>query len=397
MKVLIVDDNITRRTEISNLLIDKVGLSENEIFLAANTQKAKDLLRGICFDFLILDVVLPKRDESPRAQYGLTLLNDIKSRPTLLKPGKIVGITAHFDDIELFRKQFDEHCEVLIEASVRNKEWKGILLKAIQFESTRRLSNYAAENKIICITVHGIRTKGEWQEKLKKIVESNVNTVEFHSYKYGYFTVISFFIPFLRTIRLKHFAAQLKSIRDRNEHKKEIMFFCHSFGTYIVTKAINDFLLKKNEKINVRLIVLSGSVLPSKFDFKLILDKTNARIVNDCGSDDKILFLSEALVPNTGMAGRIGFYGLNNNRFVNRYFEGGHSHYFEENNNFMEKYWLPLIGNPESIEIIDNRKDNSWCNVIIEKTISLLGKVKEIIYLSFLTFLIYKIYIFTIN
>jgi hypothetical protein len=64
---------------------------------------------------------LPKRDESPRAQYGLTLLNDIKSRPTLLKPGKIVGITAHFDDIELFRKQFDEHCEVLIEASVRNK------------------------------------------------------------------------------------------------------------------------------------------------------------------------------------------------------------------------------------------------------------------------------------
>jgi hypothetical protein len=62
------------------------------------------------------------------------------------------------------------------------------------------------------------------------------------------------------------------------------MFFCHSFGTYIVIKAVNDFLLKKKERINVRLIVLSGSVLPSKFDFKLILDKTNARIVNDCGS-----------------------------------------------------------------------------------------------------------------
>jgi hypothetical protein len=120
VKVLIVDDNITRRTEISNLLIDKIGLSENEIFLAPNTQKAKDFLRGICFDFLILDG-FTERDESPLcAQYGLTL-NDIKSRPTLLKPGKIVGITAHFDDIELFRKQFDEHCEVLIEASVRNK------------------------------------------------------------------------------------------------------------------------------------------------------------------------------------------------------------------------------------------------------------------------------------
>lgn len=392
MKILIVDDNITRSIEIRSLLIDKIGLSENDIFFAQNTQTAKGMLRSICFDFLILDVVLPKRDESPRAKFGLNLLDEIKNRPTLKKPGKIVGITAHFDDIEIFRRQFEQHCEVLIEASIRNKEWKGILLKAIQFESTRRVSNYTSENSILCITVHGIRTKGSWQEKLKKVVESKVNTVEFHSYKYGYFTVISFFIPFLRTIKLKHFAKELISIRDRNDKDKEMMFFCHSFGTYIVVKGINDYLLKKEEKLNVKLIVLAGSVLPATFNFKMILDKTNARIVNDCGSEDCILFMSEALVPNTGMAGRIGFYGLNNNRFVNRYFKGGHSHYFELNDDFMERYWLPLIGNPDSIDIIDNRGESSLVNILIEKSISLYGKVKELVYLSVIVLAFYYLY-----
>ena len=378
-----------RKEEIKSLLSEKIGLSGNDIYGVDNTQEAKKLLRNICFDFLILDVVLPKRDESPKAQFGLALLNDIKNRPTLKKPGKIVGITAHFDDIESFRKEFDEHCEVLIEASSRNIAWKGSLLKAIQFESLRLVSNYTNQNKVVCITVHGIRTKGAWQERLKKTVESKVDTVEFHAYKYGYFTVLSFFIPFLRNVKLKHFASQLISINARGPDDKEFMFFCHSFGTYIVVKAISSLLLKKNEKINIRLIVLAGSVLPSDFDFNIILDGTDARIVNDCGSDDKILFLSEAFVPNTGMAGRIGFYGLNNNRFVNRYFKGGHSHYFEPDSLFMEKYWVPLIGNPKEIEIIDRRDNDSLMNVILEKSISMIGKIKEIFFLTVLGGVIY--------
>ncbi|EMJ3741431.1 TPA: response regulator transcription factor [Klebsiella michiganensis] len=388
MKVLIVDDNPTRRNEIKNLISDSLGLSDNEIYMAHNTQKAKDLMRTISFEFLVLDVVLPKRDELPRAQYGLQLLKEIKTRPTIRKPGKIVGITAHFEDIESFRKEFDEHCEVLIEASIRNKQWKGILIQAIKFESTRLISNYTSIKKISCITVHGIRTTGYWQEELKKIIESNVDTVEFHAYKYGYFTVISFCIPFLRTIKINHFAKQLKDINHEN---KELFFFCHSFGTYIVINAISN-LLKKNEELNIGTIVLAGSVLPSDYDFKTIFNKTKARVVNDCGAEDKILFLSQAFVPNTGMAGRIGFYGLNNNRFVNRFFKGGHSHYFERGGSFMENYWLPLIGNPEYIEIIDKRDKTSYTNIISEKIVSFLGKVKEVIYISIFAFVVYNLF-----
>ncbi|WP_368082954.1 hypothetical protein [Klebsiella oxytoca] len=92
------------------------------------------------------------------------------------------------------------------------------------------------------------------------------------------------------------------------------------------------------------------------------------------------------------MAGRIGFYGLNNNRFVNRFFKGGHSHYFERGGSFMENYWLPLIGNPEYIEIIDKRDKTSYTNIISEKIVSFLGKVKEVIYISIFAFVVYNLF-----
>ncbi|ENF1959602.1 response regulator [Yersinia enterocolitica] len=389
MKLLIVDDNIIRCDEIKNLLQESLGICEPDIYTAKNTQLAKALMRNIRFDFLILDVVLPKRDESPCAEFGLALLNDIKKRPTIKKPGKIVGITAQFEDLESFRAEFDSHCEVLIEASSRSKNWKGQIIQAVRFENSKLLSKYTSERNITCLSVHGIRTRGEWQQRLKKIVESNIDTVSFESYKYGYFTIISFMIPFLRQLRVNSFCDELKTLNDQG---KEIFIFCHSFGTYIAVKAISK-LLKKGVKLNIKMLVLSGSVLRSNYDFTKILTLTDMRLINDCGCDDNILLLSEGFVPNTGMAGRVGFYGMNNDRFVNRFFRGGHSHYFSEHDDFMEKYWLPLFSGSSSIEVIDQRNDRVLISGIVEKIISGMGKAKEIMYLLVFVFSFYYLFI----
>ncbi|EEW2495581.1 MULTISPECIES: response regulator [Enterobacteriaceae] len=389
MKILIVDDNGARCEEVKALLQEELGIGEPDIYTAYNTQSAKTLMRSIRFDFLILDVVLPKRDEPPCAEFGLALLNDIKKRPTIKKPGKIVGITAQFEDLESFRTQFDSHCEVLIEASTRSKDWKGKILQAVKFENSKLISKYTTERNVTCLSVHGIRTRGEWQQKFKKIVESNVDTVSFESYKYGYFTVLSFMIPFLRQLKVKSFSKELKRI---NLQGKEIFIFCHSFGTYITVNAISK-LLSEGTTVNVKMLVLSGSVLPSNYDFHKIMALTDMKLINDCGCDDRILLLSEGLVPNTGMAGRVGFYGLNNARFVNRFFKGGHSHYFDEGSGFMEKYWLPLFYGDSNIEVIDQRCDRIVTSGIIEKFTSGLGKAKEIIYLTALFFVFYYFWI----
>lgn len=388
MKLLLVDDNEKRTVEITKLLTDVVGLTDAEIFAVDNTQKAKDLLRLHHFDFLILDVVLPKRDETPHARFGLSLLNDIKKRPTLSKPSKIVGITAHFEDIEFFRHSFEQHCEVVIEASSRNVNWKKRIVDAIKFEFTKNISKSTSDKSITCITVHGIRTRGTWQEDLNKIINTASNTVSFESYKFGYFTILSFMVPFLRNLRVKYFFEELKGLKLEG---RDVYIFSHSFGTYIVVKALEKIIKNKIE-FNLKLLVLSGSVLPSNYSFKKILDNFESTVVNDCGCNDRILLLSEALVPNTGMAGRVGFHGLNNDRFVNRFFKGGHSHYFDKSDYFMEKYWLPLFSIPTSLNAIDERTDRMFVSGIGEKLISLLGKTKELIYLTLISLLIFKFF-----
>lgn len=385
MKVLIVDDNRTRNEEIANFLKDDVGINKEEIYQCYNTQVAKSLLRTIHFDYLILDVVLPKRDETPDAKYGLQLLNDIKKRPVLKKPQKIVGITSFVEDIEHFRQKFEEHCEVIIEASSRNTTWKSKIRASLSFEVNKQISKFTSENNLTCLTVHGIRTRGDWQQKLKRIVSSNVDTVSFETYKYGYFTVISFMIPFLRWYQVYKFKKSLLNLFDND---RKIIIFAHSFGTYIAVKAIES-ALKQGHILSIDKIILSGSVLRSSHDFSRIMRNTDCKIVNDCGFNDNVLLLSEGFVPNTGMAGKVGFYGFNNDRFVNRYFSGGHSHYFNESSRFIEKFWLPLFCSSDPIELVDERKDNVFVFGFLDKLFSLLGKVKEVIYIALLTYLSY--------
>ncbi|MGE6291645.1 hypothetical protein, partial [Aeromonas media] len=390
MKVLIVDDNQNRNREIKSLLISNSTVNRDDLYICENTQSAKELMRNIKFDLLLLDVVLPKRNEPPEAKYGLALLDDIKRRPNIKKPNKIIGITEHYDDISSFRSSFDKHCEIIIEASRRNKDWKRNIIEAVDFELAKKIDSLTTEKKITCLTVHGIRTRGVWQQILQKEIESKVDTVKFESYKYGYFTIVSFCIPFLRSVQISRFKKTLEQTLLREEREGRTLYiFCHSFGTYIVVKSISK-IINEHKTLNVDRIILAGSVLPSTYDFSKILNSSNVNIINECGSQDNVLLLSEALVPNTGMAGRVGFYGMNNDRFVNRFFKGGHSHYFDEKSRFIEKNWLSLFTEQNDIPVIDQRNDPSITSRTLEKIVSFAGKIKEISYLALLFYLFFE-------
>ena len=93
----------------------------------------------------------------------------------------------------------------------------------------------------------------------------------------------------------------------------------------------------------IKTIVLSGSVLKRDYDFTKIKHLRNVTIINDCAVSDIPLLFSEAFVIGTGMAGITGFRGLSNDTIKNRYFSGGHSHFFDRSENFIDKYWLPIF------------------------------------------------------
>ena len=391
MKVLIVDDDIARADSLKAYLCDDVIIPGIEVIIATNIDEAKNIVKVQYFDVLVLDVVLPKRkNEKPNFDNSFSFLRQISRSTFYKKPEKIIGITAHESDISNFRDEFEKYCLTVIEAANHMGGWREKIANSLGYTLDSKLSRKLCNNDLHVLTVHGIRTYGAWQNSFKSQTEMLVNNISFHSYKYGYFSALSLCIPFLRDREVKNFSKRLEQLFEKHPNKRMVIF-SHSFGTYVTVFALKKIIQEK-QSVPIETIVLSGSVLKINFDWSF-LNMTNIKIVNECAYQDKILLISEALVPGLGMAGKVGFKGFNNDRFVNRFYNGGHSSYFEKDS-FIKRYWIPLL-TAESLSTvgnIDERVGNIIYDEIIDQVIIILGKLKNIIFLCLIFILFFWLF-----
>jgi len=160
----------------------------------------------------------------------------------------------------------------------------------------------------LIVTVHGIRTFGQWQERLEKMTITKVNqeNIEFVNYKFGYFSLVAFIIPLFRWLVVRRFRRELLKLCSTRPRLR-VDLIGHSFGTHIIAWAVAG--LPKESKIFIHTIILSGSVLRAGFHWRDLLGTRVARVINDCGTKDAVLLLSQFFVLFTGMAGRTGFSG----------------------------------------------------------------------------------------
>ena len=377
MKVLIVDDNPLRAENISSFIVKEGLVSRFNVHVESCYVSAKTRLKNEYFDVLVLDVILPARvGEAPSSRYGLRLLEEINSRPAFKKPSRVIGMTASYEDIEDFRQEFAEFCFSVVEADPKVAGWKAKLCEAISYSSKSLEDKLNRKEKVI-LSVHGIRTYGAWQSRLRSWIEESFPGWGVLDYKYGFFTIPSFFLPWARLIEIKKFKSHLLKLMEA-EGAKDFVIFCHSFGTYIVVHAIQQ-LLQEGERLRIDKLVLAGSVLDCDFDWGPIFKLSGTNVVNECGSKDNILWLSEALVPGTGMAGRRGFAGFESDRLRNRFYNGGHSFYFERCG-FFESSWRPLLESDDEIINIDERKAPNLSDDFFEPLVRALGGCKIWIY-----------------
>ncbi len=103
----------------------------------------------------------------------------------------------------------------------------------------------------LIVTVHGIRTFGEWQDRLEYLIKKQEPEAQIFHYRYGYFSVIAFLIPFLRwlvTERFrKAFLPQVSGPWDR------IDIVAHSFGTHIAAWSL--LRSKPSERLQVNTLI----------------------------------------------------------------------------------------------------------------------------------------------
>jgi WD40 repeat protein/pimeloyl-ACP methyl ester carboxylesterase len=214
----------------------------------------------------------------------------------------------------------------------------------------------------LLVTVHGIRTFGQWQERLGEIIQAEGNDTRAFHYKYGYFSIMAFVIPFLRWMVTRRFRRALLALIENNAGTP-IDIVAHSFGTHIVGWALWE--LRKHPACRIRTVILAGSVLKSNFPWNTLLDQcTVDRVINECGIHDDVLLLNQVAVLFTGMAGRIGFNGFLDQRFMNNFHAFGHSDYFlcdgVPSNTFMISRWVPLLTQGRIPSTVDMRSPSAF-------------------------------------
>src|SRR4051812_687881 len=98
----------------------------------------------------------------------------------------------------------------------------------------------AAPGRHVVVTVHGMRTHGEWQRRLELLVGKVEPTCEFRHFRYGYFSVAAFIFPPTRGTIVRRFARELGKLVDARAGGPgrvpvtRLDIVGHSFGTHVL-------------------------------------------------------------------------------------------------------------------------------------------------------------------
>jgi tetratricopeptide (TPR) repeat protein len=238
-----------------------------------------------------------------------------------------------------------------------------------EISQASRLNDGKVSRHLI-ISIHGIRTFGQWQNRLATLVKAREKNASVVKYKFRYFSAPAFMFPPLRWLEMHRFRRDLLS-RVESGNWDRIDIVAHSFGTYIAGWGLHGIPPEKRPSLHT--IIFAGSVLKPGFPWRDLIGKSVGRLVNDCANTDRILILNQVTVLGTsiGMAGRVGFVGMNDDRFMNRHFDFGHSGYFakgktyNDDDEFMRRYWVPLLTSADSEpEEVDEREATFWQGIM---------------------------------
>ena len=189
----------------------------------------------------------------------------------------------------------------------------------------------------LVLLVHGIRTHAKWQDVATTIL-SEIPNCDVRSIGYGYFDVLRFWFPFLtRNKPIATVKNQILGILAQFPSDTEVTIIAHSFGTYTVTR-----ILEETSFLKIENLVLCGAIVSQDYDWARADNQVNGKIVNECGSRDVWPPFAKAA---SWFYGAIGTYGAKKFQVIDRKHPFGHSDYFSKD--FIKQYWKPIVESGE--------------------------------------------------
>jgi len=211
------------------------------------------------------------------------------------------------------RTRDDRECGV-IEVILRDEDRKAIweapnfgptpetleLARSIYFQ--RHVINWNNQRRAL-ITIHGIRSHGEWNAEISHIASSSGWIIA--PFTYGYVEPTTVARESERQKIVDQFRDHINDIFDR--YNCNISVIAHSFGTYVVARYLLGFDVPP---VYIDTLILTGSILNESLD----IDRFKGRVfkvINEVAPNDSVVSFAPLIGqwkdPLLGNSGKVGF------------------------------------------------------------------------------------------
>jgi pimeloyl-ACP methyl ester carboxylesterase len=219
--------------------------------------------------------------------------------------------------------------------------------------------NATPPSKGSIILVHGILTHADWYRDVRDALQAQGYRV--HLTNYGRVDLIRFLLPtpfFRNQVKEKIFRQIRAAIQSDPKAKYSIV--AHSFGSYIVSRILQDeFDLRINR------IIFAGSVVRYDFPFEQFSERFSGDILNEVQAKDPWPAFAESITTGYGSAGTFGFKRPRvHDRWndVNTPKDPPHSAVL--NSDHAINYWLPFLERGEVLPKTAATKAPFWIRLL---------------------------------
>lgn len=160
--------------------------------------------------------------------------------------------------------------------------------------------------KKVLVSLHGIRTRGEWQKELCPLVSEK--GWKYYPLDYGYFTAPQLAIAATHKSKIKWFRDKMNDIYAENPDALPSIIV-HSFGSLILAKA-----LKRLPDLKFDRVILTGSIIPVDYPWPALVENEQISFVRNLVGKADCWSKIASFLPWTG-AGNSGAKGFNNQKY----------------------------------------------------------------------------------
>lgn len=158
------------------------------------------------------------------------------------------------------------------------------------------------------IVVHGMNTRGAWQEDFSWLIANRLKySAPILIYKYGWATVDVLALWLHRRLA-KRLGERIRKAADYARARglpEAPDILVHSFGSRLFSLVLLD---KAFADLRFGRVITAGSIIPPDFDWSsLIADGHIEAVLNHMGGKDSIVPLAQFFIPGTGPGGRVGY------------------------------------------------------------------------------------------